>query len=69
MIELFDDFRDILVELHSAGLASSCSVVALWRSVDTRARPRISTFWSKVEANSDNAKRAMTSCGYSGWTA
>jgi hypothetical protein len=47
MIELFDDFRDILVELTRLVRASSCWVVMQSRSTGTPALPRISLSWSK----------------------
>jgi hypothetical protein len=40
MIELYDDFRDILVELHHAG---AYWVATRSRSMGTRVPPRIST--------------------------
>jgi hypothetical protein len=45
MIELFDDFRDILVSSTMRGLASSCWAVTRSHSMGTRVLPRISMFW------------------------
>lgn len=55
MIELFDDFRDILVELHNAGARF---VVLGGHAVAFHGHPRATKdldIW--VEANADNAQR------------
>jgi hypothetical protein len=55
MIELFDDFRDILVELHNAGARF---VVLGGHAVAFHGHPRATKDLDVlVEANSDNAKR------------
>src|SRR5450432_1409846 len=55
MIELFDDFRDILVELHNAGARF---VVLGGHAVAFHGRPRATKDLDVlVEANSNNAKR------------
>jgi hypothetical protein len=55
MIELFDDFRDILVELHNAGARF---VVVGGHAVAFHGHPRATKDLDVlVEANSDNAKR------------
>ena len=55
MIELFDDFRDILVELHHAGARF---VVLGGHAVAFHGHPRATKDLDVlVEANSDNAKR------------
>ena len=54
MIELFDDFRDILVELYNAG----ARVVLGGHAVAFHGHPRATKDLDVlVEANSDNAKR------------
>ena len=58
MIELFDDFRDILVELHHAGARF---VVLGGHAVAFHGHPRATKHLDVlVEANSDNAKRVYT---------
>ena len=55
MIELFDDFRDILVELHNAGARF---VVLSGHAVAFHGHPRATKDLDVlVEANSNNAKR------------
>jgi predicted nucleotidyltransferase len=55
MIELFDDFRDILVELHNAGARF---VVLGGHAVAFHGHPRATKDLDVlVEANSENAKR------------
>ena len=55
MIELFDDFRDILVELHNAGARF---VVLSGHAVAFHGHPRATKDLDVlVEANSDNAER------------
>jgi Nucleotidyl transferase of unknown function (DUF2204) len=55
MIELFDDFRDILVELHNAGARF---VVLGGHAVAFHGHPRATKDLDVlVEANSDNAER------------
>ena len=58
MIELFDDFRDILVELHNAGARF---VVLGGHAVAFHGHPRATKDLDVlVEANSENAKRVYT---------
>jgi uncharacterized protein (DUF1330 family) len=55
MIELFDDFRDILVELHKAGARF---VVLGGHAVAFHGHPRATKDLDVlVEANANNAKR------------
>jgi len=59
MIELFDDFRDILVELHNAGARF---VVLGGHAVAFHGHPRATKDLDVlVEANSDNAERVFAS--------
>src|SRR6478609_8108198 len=58
MIELFDDFRDILVELHNAGARF---VVLGGHAVAFHGHPRATKHLDVlVEANSNNAERVYT---------
>jgi len=58
MIELFDDFRDILVELHNAGARF---VVLGGHAVAFHGHPRATKDLDVlVEANAENAKRVYT---------
>src|SRR6187402_1688671 len=58
MIELFDDFRDILVELHHAGARF---VVLGGHAVAFHGHPRATKDLDVlVEANAENAKRVYT---------
>ena len=58
MIELFDDFRDILVELHNAGARF---VVLGGHAVAFHGHPRATKDLEVlVEANAENAKRVYT---------